>query len=68
MRDIEESFMYQSWLHSQYEPEEHLFLGRSKPLPKDLPGWMMKQPPKHEEDWEEKERRGEELLKREGLI
>jgi len=67
INDITESTAYNNWLHSQYEPEEHLFIGRTPPK-KELPGWMTRGPFKETpEDWEEKERRGDEYLRKWGI-
>jgi hypothetical protein len=67
IHNIEESPAYQAWLYSQYEPDDNLFIGKP-PAPKDLPGWMTRGP-YHvpEDDWQEKERRGDEFLKLKGI-
>ena len=70
MKNFEEIYGYEAWLYNQLEPEEHLFLGRSHApkVPKDPPGWMTRGPwNEPEEDWEEKERRGDEFLKKHGI-
>lgn len=67
--EITESNAYKVWEYNQLEPEENLFVSKSHTkLPKQLPGWMTRGPFKEEEDnWEEKEIRGEEFLKKHGI-
>ena len=70
IEEITQSNAYQNWEHSQLEPEEHLFLYRSRApkVPKDPPGWMTRGPWKEQEDdWQEKEKRGDEFLRKHGI-
>lgn len=53
MDNIEDSYLYQSWLYAQYEPEDRLFVGR-KPL-REPKGWMLKRETREQLDQQEME-------------
>lgn len=65
MDNIEDSYLYQSWLYSQYEPEEKLFVGR-KP-PREPKGWMMKSAPRDEPTEEETLKMENAFLNKHGI-
>lgn len=67
INDITESPSYNNWLHSQYEPEEKLFVGRTPPK-KEIPTWMLKGADREHMTEIEREEKNDEYLKRHGII
>ncbi len=67
INDITESPAYNNWLHSQCEPEERLFVGRTPPK-KELPGWMLRCADMENVFPIEKPVMDDEYLKKHGII
>lgn len=63
---MELSIFEQAWIHSQLEPEEKLFVGRTPP--REPKPWMMKPDPRPERTEKELEQMQDEHLRKHGVL